>query len=298
MYKCNYCDYISNKKYNITLHSDIKHRCSLQEIKEENNIKNYTNKCKECNKIFSTKGNLKRHYETCKGNISPYKCQKCNKVFSTTSNKLRHLKICKEEDIDNTSIINNNITNNIITNNNNITINNNNTNNIINNTYIFQSNPNVHPLAYQNYNMQQLSNNVINPNKNNLQLMMEEFGRLIYNDIKNKNIKKTSNKSKFCLVKNEKGDWCNKLDKDIIPKATKDIAFNFRIIIDDNEIELCNIDKKNKCILPKLTEFLNLIIDYNHELDIFNDTDKEDNKIFSDMKDRTICIIIDSSKYK
>ena len=35
-------------------------------------------------------------------------------------------------------------------------------------------------------------------------------------------------------VKNEKGEWVNKLDKDIIPKATKDIAYNFRIIIDNN----------------------------------------------------------------
>ena len=284
MYKCNYCDYISDKKNNVNLHSGIKHNNI-----ENNEVFEHKDKCDKCDKIFSTKSNLKRHQKNCKGIINPAQCQKCNKVFSSVSSKCRHFKTCKAElKIHDTtpSIINNitNITNNNITN--------------INNTYIFQSNPNIHPLAYQNYNMQTLSNDVIIPNKNNLPLMIEDFGRLIYNDLQNKNIKKTSNKSKFCLVKNEKGDWCNKLDKDIIPKATKDIAFNFRIIIDDNEIELCNIDKKNKCILPKLTEFLNLIIDYNHELDIFNDTDKEDNKIFSDMKDRTICIIIDSSKYK
>jgi len=146
--------------------------------------------------------------------------------------------------------------------------------------------------------MKQLSNNVMIPNKNNLQLMVENFGRLIYNDVQNKNIKKTSYKDKFCLVKNENGEWCNKLDKDIIPKATKDIAYNFRIIIDDNEIELCNIDKKNKSVIPKLMDFLSIVIDYNHELDISNDIDKEDNKLFNEMKDRTICIIIDSSKCK
>ena len=289
IYKCNYCNYLSDRKHNITLHSNIKHKVIITPI-----IDNNEKKCDKCNKIFSSKSNLKRHQQNCKGIVNSLQCQKCNKNFSSSSNKIRHEKNCKvvieNHDIDIQPIY--------ITNNNNTTNNINNTNNIINNTYIFQTDPNVHPLAYQNYNMLQLSNNVINPNKNNLQLMMEEFGRLIYNDVKNKNIKKTSNKSKFCLVKKENGEWCNKLDKDIIPKATKDIAFNFRIIIDDNEIELCNIDNKNKSILPKLTEFLNLIIDYNHELDIFNDTDKEDNKIFNDMKDRTICIIIDSSKYK
>jgi len=53
---------------------------------------------------------------------------------------------------------------------------------------------------------------------------------------------------------------------------------------------------KNRGIIPKLTEFLSIIIDYNHELEILNDIDMEDNKIFNDMKDRTICIIIDSSR--
>jgi hypothetical protein len=90
--------------------------------------------------------------------------------------------------------------------------------------------------------------------------------------------------------------YCNKLDKDIIPKATKDIAYNFRIIIDNNEVELCNLDRKNRNIIPKITEFLSIIIDYNNELEILNDTDRDDNRVFNDMKDRTICIIIDSSR--
>jgi hypothetical protein len=285
MYKCDHCEYTSNRKYYVTLHKNIKH----------NDSTNYLYKCDKCDKKLSSKQYLIKHQESCKGYINSSKCQKCNKVFSCTSSKCRHFKTCKaevkkEDNLNPTTI--NNITNNTT---NNIT---NNTNNIVNNTYIFQSDPNVHPVAYQNYNMQQLSNDVIIPNKNNLQLMMEDFGRLIYNDVQNKNIKKRSSKTKFCLVKNEKGEWVNKLDKDIIPKATKDIAYNFRIIIDDNEIELCNINKKNKSVIPKLTEFLSIIIDYNHELEILNDTDKEDNKLFNDMKDRTICIIIDSSNYK
>jgi len=299
MYKCNYCDYISNKKNNVTLHSGIKHRNLIPDFNEVNDIDNNkkcnNNKCKECNKKFSTKGNLKRHQETCKGNINPFQCQKCNKIFSTTSNKLRHSKICKEEIEDLSSVINNNIINNI-TNNTTNNITNNNTNNIINNTYIFQSDPNIHPLAYQNYTMHLLSKDVIIPNKDNLPLMVENFGRLIYKDDRNKNIKKGSSKTKFCLVKNEEGEWVNKLDKDIIPKATKDIAYNFRVIIDDNEIELLNSNKKLKSVVPKLTEFLGVLLDFNFDLEILNDVDKEDTKLFNDMKSRTICIILDSSK--
>lgn len=290
MFKCNYCDYISNNMNNVNLHSGIKH----YDMKIDKDIKetfDNDNKCDKCDKVFSTKSNLTRHQKICKGIINPFECQKCNKVFSSASSKCRHVKTCKVIlQPCNPSIINNTTNNNNITNNDNSI-----TNNIINNTYIFQSNPNVHPLAYQNYTMQTLSNDIIIPNKNNLPLMMEDFGRLIYNDLQNKNIKKRSSNTKFCLVKNEKGEWCNKLDKDIIPKATKDIAYNFRIIIDNNEIELCDIDKKNNSIIPKLTEFLSIIIDYNHELEILNDIDADDNNIFNDMKDRTICIIIDSS---
>jgi len=281
MYKCNYCDYTSSRKHYVNLHSDIKHSNSVLLT------------CDKCNKTLSSNQYLQKHKIACKGIINPFECQKCYKVFSSVSSKCRHTKICKVILQDrNPSIINNNTTNNNITNNDNSI-----TNNIINNTYIFQSNPNIHPLAHQNYTMLTLSNDIITPNKNNLPLMMEDFGRLIYNDFQNKNIKKRSSKTKFCLVKNEKGEWCNKLDKDIIPKATKDIAYNFRIIIDNNEIELCNIDKKNNTIIPKLTEFLSIIIDYNHHLDILNKIDKDDDTIFSDMKDRTICIIIDSSNY-
>jgi len=297
MYKCNYCNYISDRKHNIKLHSDIKHK-DMVIVKENSDIiidnLNKCDKCDKCDKKFSTKQYLKKHQLNCKGFYNKLECQKCKKILSSSSNKLRHMKTCKvlievpKIEVQPISYITNNTTNNIT----------NNTNNIVNNTYIFKSDPNIHPLAYQSYNMQQLSNNVIIPNRNNLQLMVENFGRLIYNDVQNKNIKKGSSKTKFCLVKNEKGEWVNKLDKDIIPKATKDIAYNFRIIIDDNEVELCNINKKNKSIIPKLTEFLSIIIDYNHELEILNNTDKEDNKLFNDMKARTICIIIDSSKFK
>jgi hypothetical protein len=287
MYKCDHCEYTSNKINNVNLHSDIKHRGSKLKLKTE------SFNCDKCLKVFSRKFNLQRHYENCKGIVNPCECQKCNKIFSCMSSRIRHSKTCKVKETNITpSVINNitNITNNTTNNNTNIT------NNIINNTYIFQSDPNVHPLAYQNYSMIHLSNDVILPNKNNFPLMIEDFGRLIYNDERNKNIKKKGSKTKYCLVKKENGEWINKLDKDIIPKVTKDIAYNFRIVIDDNETELVNINRRLKSIIPELTEFLGILIDFNFDLEELNDTDREDSKKFKDMKNRTICIIVDSSK--
>jgi hypothetical protein len=291
MYKCDYCNYTSNKINNVNLHNDIKHRDKFFQEKDINDIdleeiESFI--CNKCNKSLSNKYNLKRHISNCKGIINPFQCQKCNKILSSISSKCRHTKTCKVKEQDcNPSIINN------ITNNN---CNNTTNNNIINNTYIFQSNPNVHPLAYKNYSMEELSSNIIIPNRRNFPLMVEDFGRLIYNDDRNKNVKKNSNKTKYCLVKKENGEWCNKLDKNILPKVTKDIAYNFRSVTDDNEEELNNINKLHTKIIPKLREFLSILVDCNLELEILNDTDKEDMKLFNDIKDRIVCVIIDSSK--
>jgi len=92
IYKCNYCEYTSNKMNNITLHTDIKHRDMKNDVKEE---ENEYYKCDKCNKIFSTKSNLTRNQKKCKGIINPAQCQKCNKIFSNTSSKCRHTKTCK-----------------------------------------------------------------------------------------------------------------------------------------------------------------------------------------------------------
>lgn len=98
-YNCNYCDYISNKKANVILHTDIKHRYMKEDNDDikENEDDNDLYKCKECNKSFSTKSNLTRHQTICKGIINPFQCQKCNKVFSCTSSKCRHYKTCKNK---------------------------------------------------------------------------------------------------------------------------------------------------------------------------------------------------------
>jgi hypothetical protein len=287
MYKCDFCNYTSDRKHNITLHNNIKHKENIIPI-----IDNNKNKCVKCNKDFSTKQYLKKHQFNCYGIINKLECQKCNKVFSSSSNKIRHTKTCKEIIKDSkievpplSYVTNNNITNNNIIN-----------NNIINNTFIYNNDPNIHPLAYQNYTIKYLSNDVIYPNKNNLPLMIENFGRLIFKDNNNKYVKKTNCNSDKCFIKDINGDFISKLDKDIIPKVTKDIAYNFRVIIDDNEEEIFNINKNFKKIIPNLTDFLNVLVDYNLDLEILNEIDKEDLRLFNNCMKRITCSILDSSK--
>lgn len=281
MYKCNFCNYTSDKSHNVTLHNNIKHNNIISVI---------DNNCIKCNKNFSTKQYLKKHQLNCQGIINKLECQKCKKIFSSSSNKIRHYKTCKEIieetkiDVEPKSYITNITNNNIIN------------NNIINNTFIYNSNPNVHPLAYQNYSIKYLSNDVIYPNKNNLPLMIENFGRLIFKDDNNKYVKKTNCNSDKCFVKDINGDFITKLDKDIMPKVTKDIAYNFRVIIDDNEDEIFNINKNFKKIIPNLTDFLNVLVDYNLDLEILNEIDKEDLRLFNNCMKRITCSILDSSK--
>jgi hypothetical protein len=99
VYNCDYCDYTSNKKANVILHTDIKHRYMKEDEDDikKNEDDNDLYKCDKCDKAFSTKFNLTRHKTTCKGIVNPFQCQKCNKVFSTTSNKCRHARNCKNK---------------------------------------------------------------------------------------------------------------------------------------------------------------------------------------------------------
>jgi hypothetical protein len=150
MYKCDKCNYVSNRIFNFKKHKNRKNPCyqneqnislfeqnislfeqniSLfeQNISSKKKLLETSNDCKLCNKVFFSKSNLNRHLKVCKG-VDSLTCPNCHEVFQNALLKYRHIKKCKKQTeviispiIQNNNIqtnITNHITNNNITNNN------------------------------------------------------------------------------------------------------------------------------------------------------------------------------------
>ncbi|XP_045166647.2 titin homolog [Mercenaria mercenaria] len=82
LFSCDQCDYKSNYKANLKKH--IRH---IHEQRGERNVK-----CTECDKLFYTEDNMKRHLKL-HSEERPYKCEKddCNKAFKTPNGLKFHL---------------------------------------------------------------------------------------------------------------------------------------------------------------------------------------------------------------
>ncbi|WAR26752.1 ZG57-like protein [Mya arenaria] len=81
LFSCNQCDYKSNYKANLKKH--IRH---IHEQRGERNIK-----CTECDKLFFSEDNMKRHLKL-HSEERPYKCQQeeCDKAFKTVNGLKTH----------------------------------------------------------------------------------------------------------------------------------------------------------------------------------------------------------------
>ena len=155
--KCEFCNYTTNRKYNLYRHqnalhfnNELKNNVEEKDIHfeekdihfqekdihfqekdihfQEKDIQNiYT--CKKCNKIYKTKKYFNEHENKCNG-INSLTCPKCMKSFSAICNKIKHMKKnnCKARSI---IYSDNNIKKDIY-----INGNNNNNNTTINNTII------------------------------------------------------------------------------------------------------------------------------------------------------------------
>jgi len=130
IFNCSFCNYFSDRKYNLQKHVNIKHCKKYENSKivknEENVIPNEENVipkkenvipneenvipkkenvisgffCKKCNKLYKTKKYLELHEIKCKG-IDELTCPKCMISFSNRHNKARHIKAnnCKARSI-------------------------------------------------------------------------------------------------------------------------------------------------------------------------------------------------------
>ena len=184
--KCFYCNYNSNRLYNLKRHMMTKHNeihinkitsnnynddnakltaddakltddnAKLTVDNEKHNDVN-GNECCKCHKILSSKQNLNKHLLICKGVLNPFECHFCHKILSDRSSKSRHKKICKQKknneliEIDNNNelieIDNNNEIRELST----LTITNN-SNNIINNSNNVINNNNTYNINLVSYN--------------------------------------------------------------------------------------------------------------------------------------------------
>ena len=114
IFLCEYCDYKSNRRYNLTQHMVIKHiEVENTDVKqnEQNSIPNEQNsipnvpkispntlhekQCHKCEKILSSSQNYIRHVRNCNGKINPLQCIHCKEIFTLSHNKYRHQKKCK-----------------------------------------------------------------------------------------------------------------------------------------------------------------------------------------------------------
>jgi hypothetical protein len=122
-FKCKYCDYQTNRNYNLLRHQNAKHKCQIIENNNDNltgqnvspngqnvspngqnvspngqnvspngqNVSLNQNICKKCNKFYMTKKNLLIHEKKCKG-VDDLTCPRCMISFTTRQAKSKHMK--------------------------------------------------------------------------------------------------------------------------------------------------------------------------------------------------------------
>ena len=217
-YKCNHCDYITNRTNNLKRHQNTVHKLLNEKILNEtnnihleknnilleknnihsedinNNKDNDNYICKKCNKSYKTKKSFINHDEKCIG-LSILTCPKCMKTFSHVNNKNKHMKRnnCKAKSIVHYNKENNNnivINNNIVNNNNIVIIN----NNIINN----------YGSERKDYITFEDIMNILVKGGNSIVPRYIELKHFNDNFPENKNIKYEKNNK--CLIR-EKGEW-------------------------------------------------------------------------------------------
>jgi hypothetical protein len=142
--------------------SDQPNVCSDQPnvCSDQQNVCN-DKQCHKCNKILSSKQNLKKHLLICKSISNPFECHLCHKILSDRTSKFKHLKTCKgkEKEINSNEIIEYNNSNS----NSNDLIENNNKNEIINSNNVITNSNNVitnsNNVTTTNYNINLVSYN-------------------------------------------------------------------------------------------------------------------------------------------
>lgn len=175
-HKCQFCDFTSERAYNVKRHTIRRHNIqenenvqtvaknvqnvakNVQNVVEnvQNVVKNVqnvvtektTHYCGKCGKYFCRPCRVSKHEEKCKG-VRTLQCDICNMVFQDRHDKYNHKRYGKcSPPSPSVTNITNNITNNNITNNNNIINNNVNIDQSVKINYISFNTKNNDPIEF------------------------------------------------------------------------------------------------------------------------------------------------------
>ena len=294
MYECLECPYNTEKKYNLDRHIISKHKkASGNVVNSSGNVVNSSgnvvnssgnvvnssgnvvnkNQCEQCQKVYSTSGNLKAHLLICKGIIKTLECEFCKKTYANNQSKTRHILTCKEKAL--TVINNNSNTDNSITTN--ITNNIQNIQNITYNTIIFSENPRKPTQFIKEEMTYRKISDIINTSGGNDIQIFEKMYRMVLDNPSNRCIIKKNMKLKHSKAFTGKG-WIQKSDKQLYPKLFNDICALIMELLEDNEERL---SAKYKAVrIDNLTQFVDDIQTY--ELGDTIPTEKEEKDKYDD----------------
>ena len=112
LFSCEYCEYTSDRLYNLQRHVVSKHtQCIVAPQLKVNTPQLKVNtpqlkvnmgdsceqapfKCPHCYKTFKKVWCVKRHEPLCKGLQHPHQCHKCLEIFASKQSKYQHVKRC------------------------------------------------------------------------------------------------------------------------------------------------------------------------------------------------------------
>ena len=283
-FTCKDCDYESKWRCNITRHMMRKHYKIEQPIVAPNvhapapnvhdlapnvhflenesicseildDTSNSINICEKCNKDFSRKNILIKHYATCKGTFNNLECIYCHNTYASRSSKSNHTRICKakkDADMcalvvntpDNSTYINDTtppVVENIHNTTNNTIINNGTINNgTINNTVV------QHIIVYDPKNMELLNDHI---SKSELKKMMTvtdrdfprvltDYSKALMRRSENQCVRKTNLRSSSSAVHVGDNKWEYHSDQEVLPKLLSHIATNLGNIQHDYKIKI------------------------------------------------------------